>query len=83
MVDAGMERHEQLQSLPFLGEQNDENIILKENIETEKRLAAVFFHFSMCCSRVSLSSCVGPLSLPNANIEQTSLGDPHSPHQMI
>ena len=60
MVDAGMERHEQLQSLTFLGEQNDENIILKENIETDKRLTAVFFHFSKVRQIIWCGECGSP-----------------------
>eukprot|EP00978_Attheya_sp_CCMP212_P035047 scaffold150431_cov65-Attheya_sp.AAC.1 len=47
MVDKGMERHdEQLMSLPVLGEQNYEKILLKENRDKDKRLTAAFFHFS-------------------------------------
>ena len=60
MVDAGMERHEQLQSLPFLGEQNDENIILKENRETEKRLTAVLFHFLKVRQIIWCGECGAP-----------------------
>eukprot|EP00978_Attheya_sp_CCMP212_P028528 scaffold98739_cov71-Attheya_sp.AAC.1 len=44
MVDTYMERHEQLHSLPVLGEQNEEKIPLKENREKDKQLTAVFFH---------------------------------------
>ena len=46
MVDGGMDRHEQLKSLPVLGEQNNEKILLKENREKDKKLTLAFFHFS-------------------------------------
>ena len=41
------------------------------------------YNSSIQCSRESLSSCVGNLSLRNSNIKQISLGDPHSPHWMF
>eukprot|EP00978_Attheya_sp_CCMP212_P025218 scaffold80767_cov35-Attheya_sp.AAC.2 len=46
IADRGMERHEQLKSLPVLGEQNAEKILLKENRDKDKRLTAAFFYFS-------------------------------------
>jgi hypothetical protein len=48
IVDRGMERHEQLKSLPVLGEQHNEINLLKENREKDKRLTAAFFHFRRC-----------------------------------
>jgi hypothetical protein len=36
MVDGGMDRHEQLKSLPVLEEQNDEKILVKENRGKDK-----------------------------------------------
>ena len=60
MVDAGMERHEQLQSLLVVGEQNDEKILLKNNRETDKRLTAVFFHFSKMRQIIWCGECGAP-----------------------
>ena len=37
IVDGGMDRHEQLKSLPVLGEQNDEKTLLKENRERKTK----------------------------------------------
>ena len=36
MVEATMKSHEQLQVLPVIGQQKNENILLKENRETDK-----------------------------------------------
>jgi hypothetical protein len=45
MVDGGMDRHEQLKSLPVLGEQNDEKTLLKENREKDKKIDFCIFSF--------------------------------------
>eukprot|EP00978_Attheya_sp_CCMP212_P026504 scaffold87321_cov37-Attheya_sp.AAC.1 len=60
MVDMGMERHEQLKSLPVLGEQNNEKILLKENKEKDKRLIAAFFHLSKVWQIIWCGECGSP-----------------------
>eukprot|EP00978_Attheya_sp_CCMP212_P003264 scaffold6745_cov38-Attheya_sp.AAC.1 len=60
IVDMGIERHEQLKSLPVLGEQNDEKILLKENKEKDKRLTAAFCHFSKVWQIIWCGGCGAP-----------------------
>ena len=60
MVDTVMERDEQLQSLPLLGEKNDEKIILKDNIETDKPLTATFFHLLKVRQNIWCDVCGSP-----------------------